>query len=63
MSKLRFLAAMFASAGCALALSVGAAMAEEHTAKAAATTATTKAGKSTTTPSGVCILHDLKLKR
>ena len=54
MPKLRATAAIFASAACAMVLSVGAALADDHQpvkpgAKAA--------------PAGVCILHDLGIKR
>jgi hypothetical protein len=54
MSKLRFLAASLASVACALALSVGAALAEDHTAHP------TTAKGTKTTPAGLCFLHDLK---
>ena len=55
MPKLRATAAVFASAACALVLSVGAALAEDHP------PATAKGAKQP--PAGVCILHDLGLKR
>ena len=52
MPKLRASAVIFASAACALVVSVGAALAEPAQ-KAGA-------GKA---PAGVCILHDLGLKK
>jgi hypothetical protein len=54
MSKLSFIAATLASIACALALSVGAALAEEHAQPPAAA----KALKSA--PAGLCFLHDPK---
>jgi len=56
MPKLRATALIFASAACAMVLSVGAALAEDHESVASQV----KAGK---TPQGVCILHDLGLKK
>jgi hypothetical protein len=53
MPKLRASAAIFASAVCAMLLSVGAALAEDHQ----------PAKPGSTAPSGVCILHDLGLKK
>jgi hypothetical protein len=52
MHKLRFVAATLAAALCALALSVGAALAEDHQASPSF-----KDGKGDA--NGVCILHDL----
>jgi hypothetical protein len=55
MPKLRATAAIFASAAIAMVLSVGAALAEDHP-------PTTAKGTSQA-PAGVCILHDLGLKK
>ena len=55
MPKLRATALIFASAVCAMVLSVGAALAEDHQPVAAK-------GASGKPPAGVCILHDLGLK-
>jgi hypothetical protein len=59
MQKLRFIAATVAAALCALALSVGAALAEEHNAPATKPAA----NGAKPAPKGVCILHDLDLVR
>ena len=56
MPKLRATAAIFASAVCAMVLSVGAALAEDHQPAPTGT-------HGSTAPSGVCILHDLGLKK
>ena len=56
MPKLRATACIFASAAVAMTLSVGAALAEDHT-PAKNPNGTTKL------PAGVCILHDLGLKK
>jgi hypothetical protein len=53
MSKLRMIACTLAAAACALALSVGAALAEGETPHAPAQ----KDGKAA--PAGLCFLHDL----
>ena len=55
MPKLRATALIFASAACAMVLSVGAALAEDHQPVAAKSAN----GKP---PAGVCILHDLGIK-
>jgi hypothetical protein len=52
MQKLRFIAATLAAALCALALSVGAALAEDHQASPSF-----KDGQRDAV--GVCVLHDL----
>ena len=56
MPKLRATALIFASAVCAMVLSVGAALAEDHQPVAAKGAAAAKL------PAGVCILHDLGIK-
>lgn len=56
MPKLRATAAIFASAVCAMLLSVGAALAEDHDPPHPGAGAQPA-------PSGVCILHDLGLKK
>ena len=53
--RLRVIATVFAAAAFAVALSVGAAFAEDHQPVAAK-------GASGKPPAGVCILHDLGLK-
>jgi hypothetical protein len=55
MPKLRATACIFASAAVAMTLSVGAALAEEHT-------PVKNAGGTTQAPAGVCILHDLGIR-
>ena len=52
MPKLQATAAIFVSAACAMVLSVGAALADDHTPAATA-------GAKQAAPVGVCILHDL----
>jgi hypothetical protein len=55
MPKLRATALIFACGACALVLSVGAALAQDHE-------PVTRTG-ATHAPAGVCVLHDLGLKK
>ena len=57
MPKLRATALIFASAACAMVLSVGAALAEDHQ-----PVPPPRAPPAAKPPAGVCILHDLGIK-